>query len=179
MKKTVSLLLAILLLLCCGLPAAAQSENDVIALRLNSNVAGCTDADAERILEIRSGPVKYYEGNSCPISIANYAGETEYAHMDAGRTYTITYTLIAADGTVLPEELRDEDIVLDCGKGVSVVYCKIVELRNPNLNPAPGEPETTRVLRIMANVVVDGTPVQRLIGWLKDLILKIRAWSLF
>lgn len=180
MKKAIAVILAVwALAFCMILPAGAQAGSGAISLRLNSDVAGCTRADAEKLLEIRSGNVIFYRGVAGPIDIANYAGGGEYAHMDAGRTYVITYTLEAADGYTLPEALADGDAALDCGKGVSVISCGIVELRNPDLHPAPGDAPTTRVLRITAKVVTDGTAIQRIIGWLKDIFLKIRWWSLY
>ena len=179
MKKLISAALAACLLLTCLLPiAAAQSEETPISLRLNSDIAGCTDKDVDKIIEIRSPQVvPYVDGNgNGPIHIANYAGGTEYAHMDSGRTYTISYTLVAADGYELPEEISENDIAFDCGKGVTVVYCKTAEMHIQN--PDPHVDARVRVLRIMANVVVDGTVIQRVIGWIKDVILKIRSWQI-
>ena len=180
MKKLIAVILAACMLFCfLAHSAGAQTEGNVIALRINSNIAGCTRADAEKLLEIRSGQVTYYDENGYSIFIANCVGGGEHAHMDAGRTYVITYTLAAADGYTLPEALSDGDIILEYGKGVSKVFCNIIELQNTDPSPAPGEAKTTRVLRVTAKVVVDGTPVQRVIGWLKDLFLKIRSWSLY
>ena len=178
MKKLISLTLILCVLLSClALPAAAQDETGPISLRLNSDIAGCTRMDVDKLIEIRSPQVTFYPYGDSPIYITNYVGNGEYAHMDAGRTYGITYTLVAADGYTLPEEISDGDVIFDCGKGVDVVYCKVVEIQNPD--SAPGENVRTRALRIIANVVVDGTAFQRIIGWFKDVILKIRSWSLY
>lgn len=180
MKKLLALFLAVCALCCCLLvPVGAQTGENTISLRINSNIAGCTRADAEKLLEIRSGPVTYYNENGYSVFIANYAGGGEYAHMDAGRTYTLTYTLAAADGYTLPGTLPDGFVALDCGKGVSVLSCRIIELYDGHTQPASGAGQTVRALRITANVVVDGTTVQRIIGWLRDLFLKIRSWSLY
>ena len=178
MKKLISLTLILCVLFgCLALPAAAQDENGPISLRLNSDIAGCTRMDVDKLIEIRSPQVTFYPYGDSPIYITNYAGGSEYAHMDAGRTYGITYTLVAADGYTLPEELADGYVVFDCGKGVDVVYCKVIEIRHPDA--APREDLRTRALRIIADVVVDGTALQRVIGWFRDIILKIRAWSLY
>ena len=172
MKKLIASVLAVSVLLCClMLPAAAQSENGVISLRLNSDVAGCTERDVDEIAEILSPQLVWYHGNS-PVSIANYAGGTEYAHMEAGRSYSIVYTLEAAEGYTLPEELSEGDISLDCGKGVSVVYCRTAEMWNGDNAPR------LRVLRICAKVIVDSNPFQRIIGWFRDVILKIRSFQI-
>lgn len=180
MKKLIAVILAACALVCLLLlPIGAQTEENVISLRLNSHIAGCMRSDAEKLIEIRSGHVEYYNENGYAVSIANCAGGGEYAHMDAGRTYVITYTLAASQGYTLPETLSDGDVSLDCAKGVSVISCDIIELQNTDPNSVPGEANTTRVLRITAKVVVDGTAIQKVIGWLRDLLLKIRSWSLF
>ena len=178
MKKLISLTLILCVMLgCLALPCAAQDETGPISLRLNSDIAGCTRMDVDKLIEIRSPQVTFYPYGDSPIRIANYAGGSEYAHMDAGRTYDITYTLVAAEGYTLPEEISDGDVVFDCGKGVDVVYCKVVEIRLPD--SAAGENARVKALKIIANVVVDGTAFQRIIGWCKDVILKIRSWSLY
>ena len=177
MKKLISLTLAVCVLLGCLLPMAAAAEKEPIILRVNSDVAGCTEKDAEQIIEIRSPQVTYYPNPDKPISIANYAGGGEYAHMEAGRNYSITCTLQAADGYTLPETLSDGDVVFDCGKGAKVVYCKVAEMHVPNHDPHVDV--RVRVLRIVADIVVDGNPLQRIIGWFRDIILKIRSWQLY
>ena len=176
MKKTVSLLLIVCLLLgCLAAPAAAEPEKSVISLRLRSDVAGCTSRDADELAEILSPQVVWYRGSS-PVSIANYAGGAEHAHMEAGRSYSVTYLLEAAEGYTLPETLSDGDLSLECGKGVAVVERAVTEMYNGNTDG--GEAPRTRVLRIIAKVVVDGSPMQRIIGWFRDLILKIRSLQL-
>ena len=177
MKKLLSLTLILCVLLGCLLPTASAAEKEPIVLRVNSDVAGCTEKDAEKIIEIRSPQVTYYQNGGSLISIANYAGGGEYAHMEAGRNYTVTCTLQAAEGYTLPETLSDGDVVFDCGKGAKVVYCKIAEMHVPN--PDPHVDERVRVIRIIADIVVDGNPLQRIIGWIRDIILKIRSWQLF
>lgn len=181
MKKMIAVILAACTLFGFFLlPAAAQNEENAISLRLNSNIAGCTRADADQLIEILSGPVQYcYDEKGYSVFIANCVGGMEGAHMDAGRTYVITYTLEASDGYTLPETLSDGDVSLECANGVSVISCNVIELQNTDQNPAPGDANTTRVLRITAKVVVDGTAIQKVIGWLRDLLLKIRSWTLF
>ncbi len=178
MKKLISLILVFGLLLCCLPPCFAAAEGDAIAIRLNSDVAGCTREDVDRLIELLSPQVTWYEngqGNG-PVSIANAAGGGEYAHMEAGREYTVTYMLQAAEGYTLPEEIGEGDVSFACGKGVSVIYCKIAEMHNP---ATPDKYDRIRALRIMATVVPDGTALQRIIGWVRDLILKIRSWQLY
>ena len=178
MKRMISLTLILCVLLgCLALPCAAQAEPGPISLRLNSDIAGCTRMDVDKLIEIRSPQVAFYPYGDSPVYITNYVGYGEFAHMDAGRTYGITYTLVAAEGYTLPEELSDGDVVFDCGKGVDVVNCRIVEIRRPD--SAAEENPRTRALKVVASVVVDGSPIQRVIGWFKDVIMKIRSWSLY
>ncbi len=174
MKKTVSAVLAAILLLFSLLPAAAQPEADVISLRLHSDVAGCTAADAARLIEILSPQVAYRTDGST-VRISNAAGGGEYAHMDSGRSYYIVYTLSAAPGYQLPETLSENDISIECGKGVSLISFGVVELAVPS----GGKDARERVLRIYANVVPDGSVFQRIVGFIKDVILKIRSWQLY
>ena len=179
MKKWFAFLLTCCLL--CGALTplcAAQAETNVISLRLNSDIAGCTREDAEKLLEIRSGHVVYYSGAGGAVAIANAAGGTEGAHMDAGRTYAITYTLAAEEGYALPETLADGDVLLETGEGVTVLSCGVIELANVNVPPA-FTAARTRVLRITARVRVDGTVLQRIIGLIRDLLLKLRSWQLY
>ena len=175
MKKLISVLLAACLLLCCLMPlAAAEPEGGPIRIRLNSDVAGCTSKDVDELIELLSPQVTWYDnGGNGPVSIANYAGGTEYAHMEAGREYAVTYMLKAADGYTLPEEITDGDVVFECGKGAKVVYCKIAEMY------AGSKDARVRALRIIATVVPDGTVMQRIIGFIRDIILKIRTWQLY
>ena len=178
MKKMLSAALAACILLACLLPAAARAEADgPITLRINSNIAGRTETDYEQIVEILSPQVTYYNDRNNAVSIANCAGGSEYAHMEAGRSYAVTCTLKAADGYTLPETLSDGDVAIECGKGAKVAYCKVAEMHVPN--PDPRVDERVRVLRIIATIVVDGNPIQRIIGWFKDVILKIKSWQLY
>ena len=180
MKK----LLCILLVCCIFMPgmlltSAKSSETDAIVLRLHSDVAGCTRSDYEQLIEILSDQVQFkqWEHKEYPVDIENAASFSTHEGMTAGRTYYITYYLAAADGYTLPDEIGEDDVVLQCGKGVEVILCGIVDYYTPSATPLKGT--TTRTLRIVAKVVVDGSVFQRIIGWLKDLILKIRSWQLY
>ncbi len=180
MKKRLSLTLILCVLLGCLLPMASAAPTEAespIILRINSDVAGCTENDTEKIIEIRSPQVTYYNNGSTPISIDSYAGSGVHSPMEAGRNYAVHCTLQAAEGYTLPETLSDGDVVFDCGKGAKVVYCQIAEMHVPN--PDPHVDERVRVLRIIADIVVDSNPLQRIIGWIRDVILKIRSWQLY
>lgn len=176
MKKLVSLTLVLFLTLCCFIPlAAAEPACGTIRIRLNSDVAGCTEQDVDRLIELLSPQVTWYNNPIGPVSIANAAGGSEHAHMEAGREYAVTYMLQAADGYELPAELEDGDVVFECGKGVSVVYCKIAEMAVPGGDKY----DRHRAIRIIATVIPDCNFIQRIIGLFKDILLKIRSWQLY
>ena len=176
MKKLISVLLVLSVMLCCLAPLAmAEPECGTIRIRLNSNVAGCTEQDVDKLIELLSPQVTWYNNPSNPVSIANAAGGAEHAHMEAGREYAITYMLKAADGYELPAELADGDVEFECGEGVTVIYCKIAEMHVPGGDKYA----RTRAIRIIAKVIPDYTFMQRIIGIIKDIILKIRSWQLY
>ena len=179
MKKLIAVTMVVCMLFCCLLPlaaAAAEPEGGAIRLRLRSDVAGCTTKDVDKLIELLSLQVTWYDnGGNGPVFIANAAGGSEYAHMEAGREYAVTYMLQAAEGYTLPEEIADGDVEIECGKGVTVVYCKIAEMEKPE---TADKYDRTRALRIIAKVVPDCNAIQRIIGWIRDLILKIRSFQI-
>lgn len=176
MKKMISVLLAVCIVFLCLLPAAAANDIGVISVRLNSDIAGLTRKDAEKMIELRSDNVVYRTDNDGPVFVADYGGTADDGVLAAGRTYYVDYLLVAADGCALPEKLNDGDVQIECGKGVSVISTQIV---TADIRGEDGNFEPFRGLRIYAKVVVDGNVFQRIIGMIHDLILKIRAWSLY
>ena len=179
MKKLFCIILACCVFLpCLMLPTgAADSDPDAIVLRLNSDVAGCTAAEYENLIEIVSGPVRFSTMSTYPVDINYITSAAIREPMTAGRAYYVTYYLIAEDGYTLPDELGADDVTLELGKGVEVILCGIVDYYISN--GAPREGTFLRTLRIVAKVVVDSNAFQRIIGWLSDLILKIRSWQLY
>ena len=176
MKKTVSVLLTVCLLCFCLLPAAAAKEIGVISLRLNSNIAGKTKNDVAQLIELRSDNVKYGIRTSEPISFADYGGTSENGKLVAGRTYTARYYLSAADGYALPEQLSDSNLIIECGKGVTVISKSIVTSR---IRVEDGSFDEVKGIQIFAKVVVDGNFFQRMIGVFYDLFLKVKAFQLY
>ena len=180
MKKTVSAVLVVCLLLCClHMPAAAQAEEQVIRLRINSDVAGCTEDDCARIAEILSPQVVYRFTRSGrgPVLIAAAAGGSPNGPIEAGRMYTLTCMFAAADGYALPDTLSEGDVVLECGKGITVISCEVVNM-SLGLND-DGTAKTEKALRVYVKLIADGSVFRRMIGIIKDLIQRIRAWSLY
>ena len=176
MKKTIAVLLTLCAVCCCLLPAAAANEFGVIRLKLNSDIAGLSEQDAERLMEIQSDNVVYRIEDSGPVLISNYAGTADSGKLKAGRTYYVYYMLRAADGYTLPEKLEKGDVEIDCGKGVTVISTQITTSTKRNANDAFVQ---ERGVMIYAQVVVDGNVFQRVFGWLTDQFLKLRAWSLY
>ena len=178
LKRTISILLVICAVLGCIMPAFAQeSTGGKISLRINSDIAGLTEKDAEKLIEIKGGNVVYSTRGDGPVSINDYAGTHTAEPLAAGRTYNIYYTLTAADGSTLPDSLIEKDLEIECGKGVTVISSQIVTAKEKTEDGI--FIENFRGLMIYAVVKVDGNVFQQIYGFIYDLILKIRAWSLY
>ena len=175
-KKTVAVLLALIAVLCCVQPAAALQQTGVIRVRLNSDIAGLTENNAKKLIELKTDNVVYRAEHGGPISISDYGGTMEQGTLVAGRTYYFYYMLQAADGYELPDALNDGDVEIECGKGVTVINTSITRGHYRNDD---GTFDDVKGLMIYAAVVVDGNVVQRIIGVIHDVILKIKAWSLY
>ncbi len=176
-KKITSALLAFTVICCCLIPAfGANIEFGTISLKLNSDIAGYKSSDVEKLIEIKSENVKLDTKNDEPVYVADYAGTVDTGAFVAGRTYNVYYYLVAADGYTLPEKLNDGDVTIECGKGVTVYSVDIV---SGKYKQDDGSFETYRGVFVYAGVVVDGNIFQRIVGFFHDLILKIKAWSLY
>ena len=177
LKKAVSALLVLCMLSCCLLPAAAAQPTGVITLKLKSDVAGCLYLNSGNFIEITSDNVALNAQRDAPVSISDYAGTVEYCPLKAGRTYYVSYSLVAAEGYELPDQLTDGDVQIECDKGVTVLSAQIVRA---NYHGENGETIPFKGLLIRAAVVVDSNHFwQRIFGRLYDIYLKIRAWSLY
>ena len=172
-KKAISVLLALCAVCWCVLPAAAQRETGKIAVKLNSDIAGATYKDAGRLIELKTDNVVLSTRGDGPVYTVDYAGTPVSGELKAGRTYNIYYSLTAADGYTLPDTLNDGAVEIECGNGVKVISTQIVSLNDRNGNPV------YRGVKIYATVTVDSSTFQRIIGYIYDVILKIKAWSLY
>ena len=175
-KKSLCVMLALCSLLCCIMPAAAQSETGVISVKLRSDIAGVTAEETEKLIELKSDNVVYSYESGSPVSLHDYAGTVCFDAAVAGRKYSVDYLLEAADGFTLPDRLESGDIDIECGKGVRVITSDIVSAKK---RTEAGDFYTFRGLRIIAEVTVDGNIFERIAGFFYDLYLKIRAWSLY
>ena len=178
MKKALSVVLAVCILCGCFMISAFAEDKPMgtVRVRLNSNVAGKTESDYADFIEILSDNAVYRFSGAGPVSVSDYAGTPENGKLVAGRRYSVSYCLDAADGYVLPDALNDGDIEIECGKNVTVYAKQIV---SANYRTDDGEFVPYRGLRIVASITVDGNIIQRLFGMIHDLILKIQAWSLY
>ena len=175
-KRILSLAVAVCIAFCCVLPAFAAEDAGKISVKLNSNLAGLTAADAEKFIEIKGGNVVYSTHGDGPVSVSDYSGTHVNEALVAGRTYYIDYVLTAADGYTLPDSVSDGEVEIECGDGVRVITSQIVSAREKTDGIFI---ETFRGLRIYATVKVDGNIFQRIIGFIYDMIIKARAWSLY
>ena len=175
-KKTIAVLLALIAVLCCVQPAAALQKTGVIRVRLTSDISGLTENNVEKLIELKTDNVVTRVEHGGAFSIADYGGSPAPGPFVAGRTYYFHYMLQAADGYELPEALSDGDVEIECGKGVTVINTSITY---GHYRLDDGTYDDTRGLMIHAKVVVDGNAIQRVVGVIYDIILKIRAWSLY
>ena len=181
MKKTLSVLLAACLVCFCLIPAFAAGADEtgdptdlgVIRVKLNSNVGGYTDSEVDKLIEIKSGHVVCEKG----VYFYDYAGTTILDDkIVAGRRYTADYILTAAPGYEMPASVDDLQVEIETEKGVTVIQTVVTTGKYRLEN---GEFETRHSLKIFVKVAVDGNVFQRLIGSIVDIVLKIRAWSLY
>ncbi len=175
-KKSVSLILAVCSLCCLLLPAAADNTG-VISVKISSDIAGLTENDAEKLIEIKSPGIIYSARGDGPVSFSDYAGTSFDGELTAGRVYYIDYMLTAAEGYTLPDKIEEGDIDIECGRGVKVISAQIVTAKIREGDTA--EFTEFRGLKIFAEVTVDSNIFQRIAGFIYDMILKIRAWSLY
>lgn len=175
MKKTVCVLLAAVMLMLTAMlmPVSAQAADTSIRLHLRNDLDGVTTQEYTRFAEIDSDVVDFNTvTRKCPVSASDYSGTTVLdAPLKAGREYEVDYDLFPINGYVLPKTADELDIQFECDKGVQVIHAAVT-------HGLPGEGDT-RAVRITAVVVVDGNIFQRIIGWLYDRYLKMRAWSLY
>ncbi len=176
-RKIISVVLALCMLGVFMLPAAAAESVGTVKVALSSDVAGRKEEESQAFITVLSGNVRCSDHNAGPVSASDYAGTPVIEEpLVAGRTYYVSYLLEATDGCMLPDRIEDCDLEIECGKNIEVFSKQIVVSHAKTEN---GMVEDFRGLRIQARVLVDGNFLQRIIGLFHDIILKIRAWSLY
>ena len=168
MKKKLIIVTLICMLASMLLPLYAGAVQSTVAVTIRSDVAGLTENDGDRMITVRSDNVAL-RSTRTPILIADYAGTQVQGAMVAGRTYYVYYMLEPVNGYVLPDQLSAEDLDIECGKGAEVIHAA-------RSRGVQNEPDG---VLIYAKVVVDSSFIQRVAGWITDMVLKIRAWSLY
>ena len=176
LKKGCAVFLALCAVFCLLLPAAAESTIDAIKVTINSDIDGVTENDAEKLFTLQSDNVIYWSKISGPLTIADYGGTEVDDELKAGRTYFIHYYMEPAEGFELPDQISDIDLQIDCGKGVTVINTAIIA---SHVRLEDGTFDDTRGVSVYARVVVDGNVLQRITGLIHDVVLKIKAWSLY
>ena len=175
-RKTLSVLLALCALFCTLVPAFSAAQTGPVSIVLHGDIAGCTENDLQKLVTVESGEVIPWTHGGGPVTIAGYAGGSLQGAVEPGRTYYIDYTFEAAGGYALPEAASDGPITVACEKGVILIRADVVNMYAAENGPRGG---TVRALRISAEVTAQGSVFQRILGRIRDVIDKIRAWSLY
>lgn len=175
-KAIFAVFLAVITVCGCLFTVAEGKEIDAISVKLNSSIAGMKNTDVQGLIEIKSDNVVFDNRFNEPVSVADYAGTVEFGSFVAGRTYYVSYYLSAAEGFTLPDSISDVDVDIECGKGVRIISTQITHGR---YRLDDGTFEDAKGLRIYAGVTVDGNVFRRIVGFFHDVILKIKAWSLY
>ena len=175
-KRITAAALLLCVLFCAPTQAAGLSEIESVAVKLRSDLAGATEDEYDRCIELQSDNVVFTSRGDGPVSVSDYSGDMEQSPLVAGRTYYIDYTLEAADGYELPDNSAPVDVKAECEDGVTVIYSRNV---SANIRQKDGSFKLYKGLQITARVVVKGNIFERIIGFFYDIYLKIRAWSLY
>lgn len=172
MKKAISVCLALVLLLSAFIfPVFASEKTEIV---LSNELAGLSwGDDAGKFAEIVSGDIVFTPVRTTePLSVYAYNGDPYFNELKAGRTYYIDYVFSPAPGSSFPEKFSDETVSVVCGEGCTLLwYDKAVG--------NDGNGGMTDFLCVHTRVTVKGNTVQRIIGKLLDLLLKLRSWSLY
>ena len=173
MKKTISFLLAAVLLFASVIPVfAAETDKPTLKMHLRSDLGGVKPEEYTKFAEIESDILDFNTvTRTDPVYVADYAGTSLLTTdaLKAGRQYVVYYDLYPVGDYELPETKEELDVQFDCDKGVQVITYNITR----------GGKDSRRMFSIMAVVKVDGNLFQRIIGWLYDRYIKMRAWSLY
>ena len=172
MKKCLSVCMALVLLFAAFVfPAFASERIDIV---LSNDIAGSVwGDDAEKFAEIVSGDIMFTPAPTTDcVAVYAYNGDPYFNALKAGRTYYIDYVFSPLPGCTFPEEFSDETFSVVCGEGCTLLwYGKTVG--------NDGSDNMTEFLSVHTRVTVKGNTVQRLIGKLLDLFLKLRSWCLY
>ncbi len=153
--------------------AENEPESSKIVIELRSDIAGKTAKDYRECAVILSDNVIFDESQSSDaVLLTDYVGNIYDGEMKPGRTYVLWYTLYAADGFEIPDELDESNTEIICGKGAECYGCfKTVETDE--------EGNSVDSISLLTEVKVDGNLFQNIIGAIMDFFLKMMSWSMF
>ena len=179
MKKTISVLFALffafsVFVIPVSADEAAEGQNHAnISACFHSDIAGLTGEDYDKLADISSGNLEFRVlDGKVRVGIHDCVGTPYNGEFKPGRTYEIDYEFVAAEGYVLPKDFTGDELDFTCDKGCKVYSCRYID----NL---PAHVPQIPLLYVTTEVRVDGNLFQRIIGKIADIILEIRAWSLY
>lgn len=170
MKKIIAGLLTVLTLFTAiSFTASAAKQTENLSVTLRTDIAGLSYGDYEKLYEITTDEIVINtKSEALPVFIADYAGDVYLYAMKPGRTYYIEYSFIPAEGYEFPESVSLDDFKVDYSGNCDIYWCGVKTGNNGS-----------RSVSINAKVVVDGNVIQRIIGRISDIIIKLRSWSLY
>jgi len=162
MKKSLSLILAVVMLFSLMTFCVSAKEEEEIYISVSNEIVGLSDDDYDNFPIEFSDNIKPADD---PIMVCSYTNEIYSGEIKNGRTYYIYYYFVPQSGNTFPYELNDETVNIECGEGCSLVwYGKTVGA-------------DTEGLSVYIKVETQGNFFQRLLGRIADIFLKIRMWS--
>lgn len=171
MKKITALILAALCICFSVLPASAEETASAV-ITLRSDIAGVDYTQPERIAVIESDGIIFNpEAFLSCIQITDCVGNIILEPLKAGRTYVVCLSFIAADGYTLPDELTEDNFRIECSDNCNVFIC------HKAFSGYRQGAKRDECIEIEAEIRVDGIFLQRFIGKILDILLKIRSWS--
>lgn len=170
MKKTLSVFPVFLFLFALLLPAADAAVTDNMTVELFSDVAGASAEDVERFISLPPELIPN-DITGTPVSVYDCIGTPYFDALKPGRSYTVYFSVLPAEGCEFPDEVNSDNMTVKCAKGNSVFwYGKTHGLKDEN-------GILRQSVEIHTTLKVDGNAFQRFFGKLIELFMKIKAWS--
>lgn len=167
MKKTLCLIFVLIFAFSAlSVTSFAEDKTANLAAVFNSDIAGMTEADYEKMADLSVGNLVFHEEG---VFICDYSNQANEGAIVAGRTYFIYYYFDTADGYEFPEDIGS-NLNFTCEGNTEVVSYSLIN---------GGVPVGGEFLTICVEVKVDGNIFQKIIGFFTDMILKLKLWSLY
>ncbi len=168
-KKALSVILSLLFVFSV-LPAAAARTAENMTVELFSDVAGASDRDVERFISVSEGLVPN-NITGVPVSVYDCIGTPYFDKLKPGRSYTVYYSILPAEGYEFPDEVSLDNMTVKTAKGNTVYWCG----KTHGLQDSEGV--WRQSVEIQTTLRVDGNAFQMFFGRLVELFMKIRSWS--